>query len=451
MILQSAENYLVREQQRLRALSEMVARVPRLRATGTVIELVGLTVIAQGPAARVGELCFIYPKGTRAAIRAQVVGFRRGHTLLLPLGPTGGLEAGCKVLATGGPLSVRVGPGMLGRIVDAFGRPLDHARPLGETELRPVENTPPPPLERARITKKLGLGIRAIDSLLMCGLGQRVGIFAGAGLGKSTLLGMMARFHQADVAVIALIGERGCEVRDFLETHLDAAGLARSVVVVATSDEPALVRITAGLTAATIAEYFRDNGCHVLLLMDSLTRLARAQREVGLSIGETPTSRGYPPSLYEFLARLLERAGATAKGSITGIYAVLVEGDDMSEPVSDAVSAIMDGQIRLSRTMAEQGHYPAIDVLGSISRVMPRLATEKQRQAAGLFRELLAAYREIEDLIAIGAYRPGFRPVADRACRLWPQMREFLRQSPHEYADPEASCQRLIALMTEGR
>ncbi len=433
----------------MRALSDSVARLPRLRATGTVIELVGLTVIAQGPAARIGELCFIYPKTTPEAIRAQVVGFRRGHTLLLPLGPTRGLEAGCKVLATGRSLSVRVGAGMLGRIVDAFGRPLDSPRPLGDTELRPVENAPPPPLARERISRRLGLGIRAIDSLLMCGRGQRVGIFAGAGLGKSTLLGMMARFHRADVAVIALIGERGCEVRDFLETHLDAAGLARSVVVVATSDEPALVRITAGLTAATIAEYFRDNGCDVLLLMDSLTRLARAQREVGLAVGETPTSRGYPPSLYEFLARLLERAGATANGSITGIYSVLVEGDDMQEPVSDAVNAILDGQIRLSRTLAEQGHYPAIDILGSISRVMPRLANDKERQAAGMFRELLAAYREVEDLIAIGAYRPGLRPAADRALRLWPQMMDFLRQRPQEYADPEASCQRLIAMLAQ--
>jgi len=330
--------------------------------------------------------------------------------------------------------------------VDAFGQPMDGKGDLGETALRPVESAPPPPLQRRRIVEALPFGIRAIDTLLTCGKGQRVGVFAAAGVGKSSLLGMMARHHAADVAVVGLIGERGREVRDFLEASL-GEGLGRAVVVAATSDEPALVRITAGLTATAIAEHFRDQGLDVLLIVDSLTRLARAQREVGLAAGEAPTTRGYPASMYEFLARLLERAGSGERGSITGLYAVLVEGDDLHEPVSDAVSAILDGHIHLSRELADRGHYPAIEVGASVSRLMPRLVDERVTQAAASFRELLAAHREVEDLIAVGAYRPGSRPQADLAVKQREPMMQFLRQRQDEYADPGEARQRLLALM----
>ncbi len=437
------------ERERLRALAALTPGLPRMRATGKVAELAGLTVVSEGPAARLGELCLIRPPGGAAEVAAQVVGFRHGYTLLLPLGRMGGVATGCPVVATGRPLSVRTGPGMLGRVLDAFGRPMDGRGELGETVLRPVENTPPPPLARRRITEPLHFGIRAIDTLLTCGKGQRVGIFSGAGVGKSSLLGMMARYHTADVAVVGLIGERGREVRDFLEVNL-GDGLARAVVVAATSDEPALVRITAGLTATAIAEHFRDQGLDVLLVIDSLTRLARGQREVGLAAGEAPTTRGYPASMYEFLARLLERAGAGATGSITGLYAVLVEGDDLHEPVSDAVSAILDGHIHLTRELADRGHHPAIDVNRSVSRLMPRLVDEELLAAAASFRELLAAHREVEDLIAVGAYRPGSRPLADTAVRQRQPMMDFLRQRQHEHADPSAARDRLRALMARG-
>lgn len=379
-----------------------------------------------------------------------MVGFRNGHTLLLPLGGMTGIQPGCPVTATGRPVSVPVGEGLLGRVLDAFGRPLDGRGPLRETAPRDVEQAPPPALQRRRVIEPLHFGIRALDCLLTCGRGQRVGIFSGAGVGKSSLLGMMARHHRADMAVVALIGERGREVRDFLEVNL-AGGLSRTVVVVATSDAPALVRITAGLTATTMAEYFRDQGQDVLLIMDSLTRLARAQREVGLAVGETPTSRGYPPSMYEFLSRLLERAGSGSRGSITGIYSVLVEGDDIHEPVADAVSAVLDGHIQLSRDLANQGHYPAVDIGRSVSRLMPRLVDSDWMRAAGTFRELMAAHRDVDDLIAVGAYRPGAHPRADLAVRQWPQMMEFLRQGWDEVADPALSRARLLELMSAGK
>ncbi|MCE5239319.1 FliI/YscN family ATPase [bacterium] len=437
---------ITQERERLRALAARVSGLPRMRATGKVAEVSGHTVLAEGPAARVGEICHIRPTDSAPEIAAQVVGFRHGYTLLLPLGRMGGVAPGCPVTATGRALSVPIGRGILGRVLDAFGRPIDGKGDLGETVLRPVESAPPPPLGRQCIVEPLHFGVRAVDTLLTCGKGQRLGIFSGAGVGKSSLLGMMARYHTADVAVVGLVGERGREVRDFLEVNL-GEGLARSVVVAATSDEPALVRIAAGLTATTIAEHFRDQGLDVLLIVDSLTRLARAQREVGLAAGEAPTTRGYPASMYEFLARLLERAGSGATGSITGVYAVLVEGDDLQEPVADAVSAILDGHIHLTRELADRGHYPAVDVSGSVSRLMSRLVDEPHTQAAAAFRELLAAHREVEDLIAVGAYRPGARPLADLAVRRRPDMMQFLRQGQHEYADPSDARRRLLALM----
>ncbi len=429
----------------VRRLQAQVPGVRRFLATGRVVELVGLTVVAAGPPTVLGEVCQLYPAGDAPPVAAQVVGFRQGQVLLLPLGRVSGLEPGGLVVATGRPISVAVGQGLLGRVLDAFGHPLDGRGPVEGVALRPVEGAPPPALERTRISAPMHFGIRVLDGVLTCGKGQRVGVFAGAGVGKSTLLGMMASHTTADVVVIALVGERGREVRDFLETNLRHA-LGRSVVVVATSDEPPLVRITAGLTATAIAEHFRDQGRDVLLIMDSLTRLARAQREVGLAVGEAPTTRGYPPSVYEFLPRLLERAGPGVRGTITGIYSVLVEGDDMQEPVADIVGATLDGHIVLSRDLAHSGHYPAVDIGASVSRLMPQVVDPEHLSAAQTLRALVAARREIEDLLSVGAYRPGSRPLADRAMALWPGLEAFLRQAPQEACPFEGTRQGLLEL-----
>lgn len=430
----------------VRALQARVPGMRRLGAWGRVEELRGLTVVACGPPASMGEVCHLLPGDGSPAVPAQVVGFRSDRVLLLPLGRVGGLEPGCRVVATGRPVSVVVGRGALGRILDAFGRPLDGRGPLGQTAIRPVESTPPPALQRPRVTQPMYFGVCALDGLLTCGKGQRMGVFSGAGLGKSTLLGMMARQTAADVVVIALVGERGREVADFLEANL-REGLARSVVVVATSDEPALVRITAGLTATTLAEYFRDLGLDVLLIMDSLTRLARAQREVGLAIGEAPTTRGYPPSVYDFIPRLLERTGPAQRGTITGVYSVLVEGDDMQEPVADMISAALDGHIVLDRQLANAGHYPAVDVGASVSRLMRQVVSDRHWQVAQSYRALLAARREVEDLVNLGAYRAGTNPLADRALARWPAMQTFLRQSPEELGPWEATVQQLLEVV----
>lgn len=443
----ASSGLVVREKQWLEDLTAQVRQTRRYDAIGRVAEVVGLTVVAEGPPAGVGEVCTIRTHDGQGGIAAQVVGFRRGLTLLMPLGQTAGVEPGCEVVARGTPLTVQTGDGALGRVLDAFGQPIDGLGGLGPTVLRPVEALPPPPLTRQRVLEPMFFGVRVLDGLLTCGRGQRLGIFSGAGAGKSTLLGMMARHNQADVTVVALIGERGREVRDFLESKL-REDRSKAVVVVATSDEPALVRISAGLTATAIAEYFREQGLDVLLLMDSLTRLARAQREVGLASGETPTTRGFPPSMYELLPKLLERAGAAEKGTITGVYSVLVEGDDLSEPVADTVSAILDGHIVLSRQLADQGHYPAIDLGGSISRLMPQVVGERHRQAAATVRALLGARREVDDLLAVGAYRAGARPHVDRALRLWERLQGFLRQGEYEYTDP-AETQRLLLQLAE--
>lgn len=438
---------VTREKQWLEDLTAQVRQTRRHDAVGRVAEVVGLTVIAEGPPAGVGEVCTIRTRDGQDAMAAQVVGFRGGMTLLLPLGRLTGVEPGCQVVARGSALTVQIGDAALGRVLDAFGQPIDGLGGLGRTVLRPVEALPPSPLTRQRVLEPMFFGVRALDGLLTCGRGQRLGVFSGAGAGKSTLLGMMARHSQAEVTVVALIGERGREVRDFLEGKL-REGRSKAVVVVATSDEPALVRITAGLTATAIAEYFRDKGLNVLLLMDSLTRLARAQREVGLAAGETPTTRGFPPSMYELLPRLLERAGAAQKGTITGVYSVLVEGDDLSEPVADTVSAILDGHIVLSRRLADQGHYPAIDLGGSISRLMPQVVGERHRQAAATVRALVGARREVDDLLAVGAYRAGARPHVDRALRLWDRLQDFLSQGEDEYTDA-AETQRMLLQLAE--
>lgn len=398
-----------------------------IRSFGRVTRVVGLTCESLGPEVRLGELCYILASGG-ARIAAEVVGFKDDNVLLAPLGDIGGISPGARVTTSGERLHVPVGPKLLGRILDGLGNPIDGGEPLHLKDKYLLDAQPPNPLQRQRITRPLSVGVRAIDALLTCGTGQRVGIFAGSGVGKSTLLGMIARNTSADVNVIALIGERGREVREFIEGDLGAEGLKRSVVVVATSDQPALVRVKGALVATAIAEYFRDAGADVLLMMDSLTRFALAQREIGLAVGEPPTTRGYTPSVFSFLPKLLERAGMGEEGSITGLYTVLVDGDDFNEPISDAARSILDGHIMLSRDLANQNHYPAIDPLASNSRVMGDVVDERQRMAAGKLKQLLATYRKAEDLINIGAYKKGTNKLIDTAIEHIDAVNAFLRQ-----------------------
>lgn len=405
-----------------------------VKVNGRVTQVIGLVIESRGPAAMLGELCEIRYDRRKPPIPAEVVGFRNHHVLLMPLGSMEGVRPGSEVVGTHGALSVRVGPALLGRILDGLGNPMDGKGPVDAALLYPVNNAPPPSLSRSRIQEPLGVGVRAIDGCLTIGRGQRIGVFAGSGVGKSTVLGMIARNTSADVNVIALTGERGREVREFIEEALGPEGLKRSVVVAATSDQPALVRIKCALVATAIAEYFRDQGLDVLLMMDSVTRLALAQREVGLAIGEPPTTRGYTPSVFALLPRLLERSGTAQKGSITGMYTVLVEGDDMNEPVADAVRGILDGHIVLSRALAQRNHYPAVDVLESVSRVMPAIVGPEHLEAAGKLRTLLAVYREAEDLINIGAYVEGSNARIDLARRYIEGINRFLRQRPNEKA-----------------
>lgn len=411
---------------------ELARRFDPIEVSGRVARVIGLTVEVLGLELPVGELCLV-GNGT-APVMAEVVGFRDGVTLLLPLGDLGGIAPGQRVVPTGRAHLVGVGHGLLGRVLDGLARPLD-GRPLPPPEAwYPVDATPPNPLARRRIKEALPTGVRAVDALLTLGKGQRVGIFAGSGVGKSTLLGMIARHSTAEVNVIALIGERGREVLDFMEKDLGPAGLAKSVVVAATSDQPALVRIKGAFVATTIAEFFRDQGKDVMLMMDSLTRLAMAQREVGLAVGEPPTARGYTPSVFALLPRLLERAGRTSKGSITGLYTVLVDGDDLNEPISDAARAVLDGHIVLARRLAARNHFPAIDVLASVSRLMPEVTAPAHREAASRLRDLMAAYEQAEDLINIGAYQKGTNPRVDAALERHDAIRAFLRQEMEEYS-----------------
>jgi len=417
-----------------------------LKIYGRVKQVVGLVVQASGLSASVGELCLLIPSGG-PPVNAEVVGFRDDGILLMPYGELRGVRAGDKVELSKSTLTVKVGRSLLGRVLDALGSPIDDKGDLVWEEERPIHNTPPNPVLRRRITEPVSTGIRAIDGLLTIGRGQRIGIFAGSGVGKSTLLGMIARYTEADVNVIALIGERGREVREFIEKELGEEGLARSVVVVATSDQPPLLRVLGALTATSIAEFFRDRGLSVMLMMDSLTRFAMAQREIGLAAGEPPTSKGYTPSVFTKMPALLERAGTSpGKGSITGIYTVLVEGDDLSDPVADAARSILDGHIVLSRSLADQNHYPAIDVLKSVSRVMSDIASPDHKETAAIFRQVLATYWEFRDLINIGAYQHGSNPKIDYAIAHIDAMNEFLRQDVDESSDFHTTLNRLKEL-----
>lgn len=403
-----------------------------LKYFGRVSKVVGLTIESDGPEVDVGELCKLHASKGKRIIQTEVVGFRDNKVLLMPLGEMTGIGPGNLVVASDTVLKVGVGRNLTGRVLDGLGFPIDGKEPFRSEKYYPINNKPPHPLNRKRITEPLTLGIKSIDGLLTVGKGQRIGIFAGSGVGKSTLMGMIARNTKADVNVIALIGERGREVREFLEKDLKEEGLSRSVVVVATSDQPALVRLKGAYVATAIAEYFRDQGKDVLLLMDSLTRFAMAQREVGLSIGEPPVSRGYTPSVFGTMPKLLERAGNSEKGSITGLYTVLVDGDDMTEPVTDTARGILDGHIVLSRSLANRNQYPAIDVLASVSRVMSDIITKEHKKAAAEVKKALAIYRDAEDLINIGAYVKGSNEKIDHALSLIDGILGFIQQSTED-------------------
>ncbi|NLU40678.1 MAG: flagellar protein export ATPase FliI [Firmicutes bacterium] len=420
-----------------------------ITANGRIKQVIGLTIESAGPAAQIGELCHIHSRYLSEPVSAEVVGFRGDRVLLMPLGDMEGIEPGSEVVASGHSLRVPVGPGLLGRVLDGLGRPLDGREPPHAETYYPVTNSPPSPLSRRRISQPLGMGVRAIDGLLTVGRGQRIGIFSGSGVGKSTLMGIIARNTEADVNVVALIGERGREVREFLERDLGEEGLSRSVVVVATSDQPALVRLKGAFVATAIAEYFRDQGKDVMLMMDSVTRFAMAQREVGLAIGEPPATRGYTPSVFATLPKLLERSGTSANGSITGLYTVLVDGDDMNEPVADSTRSILDGHIILSRKLASKNHYPAIDVNASLSRVMVEITDDSHREAAGKLRDVLATYAEAEDLINIGAYNHGSNPRIDYAIGKIDAVNRFLRQSVQERSSLEQAIDELETIFSD--
>ncbi|BCS33540.1 EscN/YscN/HrcN family type III secretion system ATPase [Luteitalea sp. TBR-22] len=426
---------------------EQVASADPLPMVGQVVRTVGLLVESKGPRVRVGELCELQSRDGAPPLMLEVVGFRDNLLQSVPLGSTTGIRPGDQIVSRGRPASVPVGDALLGRVIDGLCRPLDDLGPLGTSEVGPLHPPPLNPLARQPIDMPIGTGVRAIDALLTVGRGQRVGLFGGSGVGKSTLLGMMARGTAADVAVIALVGERGREVRSFLEHDLGPEGRRRSVVVVSTSDNPPLVRLRAAYAATAIAEWFRDQGKNVLLMMDSVTRFAMAQREVGLAAGEPPTAKGYPPSVFGLLPGLLERAGnVQGRGSITAIYTVLVEGDDTNEPVADNVRAILDGHIVLSRSLGARNHYPAIDILPSVSRTMPDVTTPEHRMKAGRVRDWMALIRENEDLVSVGAYVAGSSARIDDALAHREAIDAFLKQPAEDLVDYESSVSSLEAL-----
>ncbi|HEX4230576.1 MAG TPA: FliI/YscN family ATPase [Bryobacteraceae bacterium] len=412
---------------------------------GEVTEMVGLLIESRGPAVALGDFCEVQTSAGRK-LRTQVIGFRNGKVLSMPLEETDGIQLGDRVVARTSDARVHVGPQLLGRVLDGFGRPIDGKGPIAGAVQYDLMAKPPGPLDRENIEDRLVTGIRAIDTLLPCGKGQRIGIFGGSGVGKSTLLGTMARHSSSDVNVIALIGERNREVREFLEKELSPEGLARSVVVVATSDRPAPLRIRAGFVGLAVAEYFRDQGKSVLLVMDSVTRLAMAQREIGLAAGEPPSQKGYTPSVFALLPKIFERAGRFRRGSITGFFTVLVEGDDFNEPICDAVRAILDGHIQLSRALGSAGHYPAIDILHSVSRLASRIATKDERESARRIREALSLLDRSQDLINLGAYASGANSRLDIAIRFRTEIDKFLRQDAGENAPIDQSLKELREL-----
>jgi flagellum-specific ATP synthase len=413
--------------------------------SGRVVQVVGLTIEAVGIDAQVGEVCEIKSAGGHILL-SEVVGFRNERTLLMPLGDMQGIQPGSPVYPTRSVFRAPVGSSLLGRVLDGLGQPLDGKGELGDVETMPIYNTAPHPLTRQPIREPLVTGVRAIDGLLTIGKGQRIGIFSGSGVGKSTLLGSLARNARSDISVIGLVGERGREVQEFIDRDLGWEGLKRSVVVVATSDQPALVRLKAAWVATTIAEFFRDQGADVVFMMDSVTRFAMAQREIGLAVGEPPASKGYTPSVFALLPKLLERAGTSQRGSITGLYTVLVEGDDFNEPISDAARSILDGHISLSRDLAARNHYPAIDVLHSVSRVMPAVTTEEHRKHAGHVRKLMATYEKARDLVNIGAYVHGSDAEIDASLAALPSINAFLQQPPEQASSFEEMLTMLSAI-----
>lgn len=430
---------------------QILEKIDPIKLNGRVTQLVGLIIESLGPNVCLGEICMIKPRGHNLPpIAAEVVGFKESKVQLMPLSEPTGIAPGSEVVATGAPLKVGVDRRLLGRIIDGLGRPLDNHPPINNPEnFYSTFNQPPNPLARPRISKPLVTGVKCIDGLITIGKGQRVGIFAGSGVGKSTLLGMIARNTSADINVIALIGERGREVKEFIERDLGEEGLKRSVVVVATSDQSSLVRLKGALVATTIAEYFRDLGMDVILMMDSVTRFARAQREIGLAVGEPPAQRGYTPSVFAILPKLLERAGTSKKGSITGLYTVLVDGDDFDEPISDTVRGILDGHVMLTRKLAAQNHYPAISVLDSISRLMTEITDKRHQKFANIFKSNLAVYNDAQELINIGAYVDGSNPQIDKAKALYPAICDYLKQSVNDRFTFEDTVEELYEILKD--
>ena len=425
---------------------DIIKKTNTIKEVGKISEIIGLTIESDGPKSSIGDLCYIYNDYNSTPIPAEVVGFRQDKILLMPLGSPDGIRPNAFVINTGEAMKIGVGNQLIGRVLDGLGRPIDTLGDIRFSEFRSTKAEAINPLKRKRISEPLALGIKAVDGFSTLGKGQRMGIFAGSGVGKSTTLGMMAKNTSADLNVIALIGERGREVKEFIEEILGTEGMKRSIVVAATSEQPSLVKIKAAFVATSIAEYFRDKGMDVLFMLDSVTRIAMAQREVGLAIGEPPATRGYTPSVFALMPKLMERAGTNEIGTITALYTVLVEGDDFNEPISDTSRSFLDGHIMLSRTLAHKNHYPAIDVLQSLSRVMPDVTTPEHRHAAGVIRNLMAVYTKNEDLINIGAYVSGSDPLCDKAIALIDQINDFLKQSKTDKLEFNDTITKLIEL-----
>lgn len=420
-----------------------------IRYTGRVAHVAGLVIESNGPSVPIGDLCYVHVSNGHAPMPAEVVGFKGKKILLMPIGELDRIGPGTKVTTSGSPLEIKVGMDLMGRVIGGLGEPIDGKGLIKGEGYRSIYNSPPDPLKRDRIKEPLMTGIRVMDGLFTCGKGQRLGIFAGSGVGKSTLMGMIARNSEADVNVIALIGERGREVREFIEKSLGPGGLKKSVVVSVTSDKPALLRVKGAYIASTVAEYFRDHGMQVMLLVDSVTRFANAQREVGLAIGEPPTSKGYTPSVFALLPKLLERSGNGSKGSITGLYTVLVDGDDMNEPIADAVRGILDGHVVLSRALANQNHFPAVDILESVSRCMDDIVTLEHKKVAHELKMVYATYKESEDLINIGAYAKGSNSKIDFAISMIDRIKDYLKQDITEDSKYDDTVIRLTNMFTK--